>query len=100
MKKMILGFALVCFVAFGTFSIQSAMAVEDNVEIVKMNFDDDPDKNKKAEAKTDGKDKKGECSKESKAECKDASTKCVAKKECCPSKATKCGDKKSGGDKK
>lgn len=75
MKRIFLGIALLCFFAFGTFSVQSVIAAENNVEIVQMNLDDDPDKNKKAEAKAECKDKKSECTKESKAACKDASAK-------------------------
>ena len=99
MKKMIIGFALVCFVAFGTFGVQSAIASADNMEIVKLQLDDDPDKNKKSKA--DGKDKKtGDKSKTG--DCKDAKANCETKTKCCD---TKCGDKKTtkkegGGDKK
>ena len=94
MKKVMIGFALVCFVAFGTLGIQNAAASTDNVEIVKLNLDDDPDKDKKAEAKTDGKDKKGTKSS------KDYKTQCGSKKSCCSSKAAQCDDKKAADDKK
>jgi len=98
MKKMIIGFALVCFVAFGTFGVQSAIASVDNMEIVKLQLDDDPDKDKKANA--DGKDKKtGDKSK--KGDAKSSKANCETKTKCCD---TKCGDKKTpkkeGGDKK
>ena len=100
MKKILISFAVVCFVAFVSLGIQSVEASADNVEVVNLHLDDDPDKNKTAEAKADGKDKKAEkCSKTSKSNCKDASAKCETKKDC-SSKSTKCGDKKSGGDKK
>lgn len=100
MKKMFLAFALVCFVAFGTLGFQSAVAAVDNVEIVTMDLDGDPDQNKTAEANADGKDKKAKKeSKDGKSECKDASAKCETKKACCSSKA-KCDDKKSDPDKK
>ena len=46
MKKVMIGFALVCFVAFGTLCIQNAVASTDNVEIVNLNLDDDADKEK------------------------------------------------------
>ncbi|RLD78598.1 MAG: hypothetical protein DRJ15_11235 [Bacteroidetes bacterium] len=92
MKKLLIGFALVCFVAFGTLGIQSAVASVDNMEIVKLQLDDDPDKNKKAEAKTDGKtkcakscDKKKCCPDDSKAKCETKSKECK----------TKCNDKKT-----
>ena len=104
MKKLIIGFALICFVAFGTFSVQTAVASTDNVEMVQLNLDDDPEKNKKAEAKKDGKDKKDakcETSKsDCKTSCKDASSNCKSSKSCCPSKATKSSTEKGGGDKK
>jgi hypothetical protein len=101
MKKLILGFALACFVAFGTFSIQSAFASDSNMEIVKLQLDDDPDKNKKAEAKTDGKDKKGtKCCDKSKANCKDGKAKCETKAKCCPTKTETKEPKKEGDDKK
>ncbi len=101
MKKLILGFALACFVAFGTFSIQSAVAADDNMEIVKLQLDDDPDKNKKAEAKTDGKDKKcKESCDKSKTNCKDAKAKCETKAKCCPTKTETKEPKKEGDDKK
>ena len=90
MKKLLIGFALICFVAFGTLGIQSAVALVDNMEIVKLQLDDDPDKNKKAEAKTDGKTK---CEKScDKKKCCDSKAKCETKsKEC----KTKCNDKKA-----
>lgn len=93
MKKLILGIALTCFIAFGTIAVQQAVASVDNVEIVNLQLDDDPDKNKKAEAKTDGKkcDKSGDkkCCSDAKAKCKTESKKCE----------TKCADKKkTGGD--
>ena len=47
MKKLILVFALACFVAFGSLGVQKTFASTDNVEIVNMDLDDDPDKNKK-----------------------------------------------------
>ena len=94
MKKLILGIALACFIAFGTVGVQQAVASVDNVEIVNLQLDDDPDKNKKAEAKTDGKKCEKTCEKkkcaESKAKCKTESQKCEKK----------CADKKKseGGD--
>ena len=102
MKKVMIGFALVCFVAFGTLGIQNAVASTDNVEIVNLNLDDDPDKDKKAETKTDGKDKKNaKKGDDCKTSCKDASTKCCdTKKSCDSSKSAKSDDKKEGGDKK
>ena len=104
MKKLMIGFALVCFVAFGTLGIQSVVASSDNVEIVKMNLDDEPKKDKKTEAKADGKDKKGtkdaKAAGDCKTSCKDGSSKCHTKTNCCPSKSTKCEDKKEGGGKK
>ena len=105
MKKLILGLALICFIAFGTFGVQTAVASTDNVEIVKLNLDDDPVTTLNA----DGKDKKDaksskECkdSKENcKSSCKDASAKCDDGTKCCSSKSSaKCSDKKGGGDKK
>ena len=101
MKKLMIGFALVCFVAFGTMGIQSAVASADNVEIVNLQLDDDPDKNKKAVAKKDGKEKNCEKSCESKKSCcAEAKANCETKKSC----ETKCSDKKSsnkeGGDNK
>jgi len=103
MKKMIIGFALVCFVAFGTFGVQSAIASVDNMEIVKLQLDDDPDKNKKAEAKTDGKDKKGtKSSGDVKSNCDDGKAKCGTKTSCCGTKSPekKSTNKEGGGDKK
>lgn len=101
MKKLIIGFALVCFVAFGTLGIQSVMASSDNVEVVKMNLDDEPKKDKKTEAKADGKDtKEAKAAGDSKTGCKDASSKCHTNTSCCGSKSAKSGDKKEGGDKK
>lgn len=96
MKKLILVFALACFVAFGTLGVQKTLASVDNVEILNMNLDDDPDKDKK----TDGKDKKNAkaSSDKSKKECK-TSKKCEPKK-CCPSKAAKECKEGEGGDKK
>lgn len=98
MKKLILVFALACFVAFGTLGVQKTLASVDNVEIMNMNLDDDPEKNKK----TDGKDKKASTDK-SKAACKDGEVKngkkCEPKK-CCPSKAAKECKEGEGGDKK
>lgn len=96
MKKLILVFALACFVAFGTLGVQKTMASVDNIEIVNMNLDDDPEKDKK----TDGKDKKATkaSSDKSKKECK-TSKKCEPKK-CCPSKAAKECKEGEGGDKK
>ena len=101
MKKLLIGFALVTFVAFGTLGLQSAVASVDNMEIVKLQLDDDPDKNKKAEAKTDGKNK--QCSKtcdKSKTNCKDGKAKCETKTKCCPSKTSGKECKKGDGDKK
>ena len=100
MKKLILGIALACFIVFGTVGVQQAVASVDNVEIVKLQLDDDPDKNKKAEAKTDEKksDKKcsdKKCCAESKAKCKTESQKC--EKKCTDKKKTEGGD---GGEKK
>ncbi|MEN8226354.1 MAG: hypothetical protein ABFS05_13445 [Bacteroidota bacterium] len=103
MKKLILGIALTCFIAFGTFSVQYAYSSVDNVEIVQLNLDDDPKEGSKAEAKTDGKDKKGTKASNkssSKSSCKEFSSKCQTKTHCCPSKSTKSNDKKEGGDKK
>jgi len=101
MKKLIFGFALACFVAFGTFSIQSAVASVDNMEIVKLQLDDDPDKNKKSEANKDGKNKKGTKSGDKcKTKCNDGKAKCETKSTCCPSKSEKKDPKKEGGDKK
>ncbi|HSG67611.1 MAG TPA: hypothetical protein VK994_02815 [Bacteroidales bacterium] len=105
MKKLLIGFALVCFVAFGTISVQSVVASEDNVEIVKMNNDDHLDINKAPDGK---KKKDAKATAEKKGECKDASAKsCETKSSCCSSKsAAKCDDKKEtspkkeGGDKK
>lgn len=101
MKKLILGIALTCFVAFGTMSIQSVVASADNSEIVNLQLDDDPDKNKKAETKTDGKNKKSakSCDK-SKASCKDGKANCQTKAKCCPSQSDKKECKKEEGDKK
>lgn len=105
MKKLIIGFALVCFVAFGTFGVQNAVASTDNIEIVTLNLDDDPDKAKNA----DGKDKKNkkstkECkdSKENcKSSCKDSKAKCNTGTKCCSSKSSsKSPDKKGDEDKK
>jgi hypothetical protein len=103
MKKLILVFALACFVAFGTLGVQKTLASTDNVEIVNMNLDDDPEKNKKA----DGKDKKDakvtstkKCAdaKECKTKCE---TKCQTKTKCCPTKeGNKECKEKEGGDKK
>ena len=100
MKKLILGIALTCFVAFGTMSIQSVVASADNSEIVNLQLDDDPDKNKKAETSTDGKDKKAakSCDK-SKSSCKDGKANCQSKAKCCPSKSEK-KECKEEGDKK
>jgi len=100
MKKLILGIALTCFVAFGTMSIQPVVASADNSEIVNLQLDDDPDKNKKAETKTDGKDKKPakSCDK-SKISCKDGKANCQTKVKCCPSKSEK-KECKEEGDKK
>ena len=101
MKKLILGLALACFVAFGTFSLQSSYAADSNTEIVNLQLDDDPDKNKKAETKTDGKDKKcKESCDKSKASCKDAKAKCETKAKCCPTKTETKEPKKEGDDKK
>jgi hypothetical protein len=98
MKKLIIGMALACFIAFGTVGIQTAVASIDNVEIVNLQLDDDPDKNKKAKA--DGKAKKGEKACETKKSCGEAKANCETKKNC----ETKCSDKKSsnkeGGDNK
>jgi hypothetical protein len=99
MKKLILVFALACFVAFGTLGVQKTLASTDNVEIVKMNLDDDPDKDKK----TDGKDKKDAkvASDKKNANAKECKTKCETKTKCCPSKAgNKECKEKEGGDKK
>ncbi len=108
MKKLILGIALTCFIAFGTLGLQNAVASTDNVEIVKKSLDDDPAKNKKSETKTDGKDKKAKsgenCKTNCKTSCKEVSSKCQTKVKCCPSKAAGSeADKnkeKEGGDKK
>jgi len=103
MKKLIIGLAFASFVAFGIFSIQTAVATDNNVEIVKLQKDDDPSKKKTTEAKVDGKDKTAKKSgdKTSTSECKDVKAKCETKSNCC---ATKCGDKKTttkeGPDKK
>lgn len=98
MKKLIIGMALACFIAFGTVGIQTAVASVDNVEIVNLQLDDDPEKNKKAKA--DGKSKNCEKSCESKKSCADAKKNCETKKNC----ESKCSDKKSsnkeGGDNK
>ena len=98
MKKLIIGLALACFVAFGTIGIQSAVASVDNVEIVNLQLDDDPEKNKKATA--DGKNKNGEKSCEGKKSCAESKKNCETKKSC----ESKCSDKKSsnkeGGDNK
>ncbi|NQT76738.1 MAG: hypothetical protein HQ565_03415 [Bacteroidetes bacterium] len=110
MKKLIIGFAFACFVAFGTLSIQSVVAATDNIEFAKLNSDDDPDKNKKTEAtaQADGKDnKETKASKDGKASCKpgesnckDASAKCPTKSKCCASKSTAPECKDKDGDKK
>lgn len=102
MKKLLIGFALVCFVAFGTFSVQASVAQDITVETVKMKLDD----NTSMDITPDGKDKKDK--KDKKGECKDTSAKgCeTAKSSCCSSKsAAKCDDKKEapkkeGDDKK
>jgi len=102
MKKIILGIAFACFVAFGTFGIQSAVASVDNMEIVKLQLDDDPDKNKKAKANKDGKkDCKKSCDKSKTKCCPDAEAKCKSESKKCDKK---CDDKKTtgkeGGDRK
>ena len=95
MKKLIIGMALACFVAFGTLGIQSAVAAADNVETVNLKLDDDPKKSKKAEVKTDGKDKNCEKSCESKKSC------CTEMKKSCDTKGSeKKSSKKEGGDNK
>lgn len=90
MKKLILGIALTCFIAFGSFGVQQASASvdTDNVEIVNLQLDDDPDKNKKAEAKTDGKKCDKKCDKKC---CTDAKAKCKTESKKCEKK---CADKK------
>ena len=102
MKKLLIGFALVCFVAFGTFSVQTAVASDNNVEVVKMKLDNDPVKDKAPDGKDkkDNKDKKATASK--KGDCKDSSSKCCEPKagDCCSSKASSCGDKKAAPQKK
>jgi hypothetical protein len=101
MKKLTLLLALGLFVTFGALNIQTAVASTDNMEVVQKNLDDDPDKNKKAEANVDGKDKKNakSCDKK-KSCCKEASAKkCETDKKACPSECKE-GDKKEGGDKK
>lgn len=96
-----IGFALVCFVAFGTLGIQSAVASADNVEIVNLKMDDDPDKNKKAEAKTDGKDKNCKKSCDSKKSCcPDSKANCETKKNCETKSTDKKSTNKEGGDNK
>ena len=99
MKKLIIGLALTCFIAFGTVGIQTVLASVDNVEIVKQQLDDDPDKTKKAKA--DG--KKANCEKSGEGKkgcCAEAKKNCETKKNC----ESKCSDKKSsnkeGGDNK
>lgn len=101
MKKLILGVALACFVAFGAMSVHIATASAENIEIVNLQLDDDPDKNKKAETKADGKDKKCKttCDK-SKLDCKDKKAKCASEAKCCPSKKASKECKKGDGDKK
>ncbi len=101
MKKLILGFALACFVAFGTFGIQTATASADNIEIVNLNLDDDPKKDAKTTTTDDGKDTK-ECKKDCKKECKDATAKCQKEAKCNKMASKECAKKcnKSGGDKK
>lgn len=101
MKKLILGLALACFVALGTFGIQTAVASADNVEIVNLNLDDDPKKDAKTATADDGKDKK-DCKKDCKKECKDATAKCKKDAKCEKVTSKECAKKcnKSGGDKK
>jgi len=93
MKKILIGLILLSFVAFGAMAAQSTLANVDNMEIVKLQLDDDPDKNKKADAKTDGKNKKGKksCDKSQTKCCPDAKAKCETDKNC----KTKCDDKKA-----
>jgi hypothetical protein len=90
MKKVMIGFALVCFVAFGTLSVQTTVASTDNTEMIQFNMDGDQDSN--ADATPDGKDKK---KKKSTKECKESS-KCGDKKSCCPSSEKKSEEKKEG----
>ncbi len=99
MKKLILGIALSCFIAFGTLGIQTALAADSTVEMVKYNDDNDPAK--KAQPAADGKEKKDAkaCDK-SKVNCKEGEAKCPSKAKCCPSKQAKPECKKGDGDKK
>lgn len=100
MKKLILGIALSCFIAFGTFAVQTSLAADSNVEIVKLSTDDDPDKNKKAQATADGKEKKeAKACDKNKVNCKEGDAKSATKAKCCPSKPAKTECKKEGGDK-
>lgn len=105
MKKLLIGFALVCFVAFGTLSVQTAVAADNHTEMVKMKLDNDPVKDKAPDGKDkkdnkDNKEKKATATK--KGDCKDASSKCCEPKagDCCTSKAATCGDKKEAPKKK
>ena len=95
MKKLILGIALVSFIVFGSVGVHYAVNFSDNTEIVNMQLDDDPDKNKKAEAKADC---KKECEKKcdkTKANSPEAKAKCKTEYKQCK---TKCADKKGSGD--
>ncbi len=101
MKKLLIGLALVSFVAFGTLGIQSVIADDNNTEIVNLQLDDDPKKDKKSDAKVDGKTKQcaKSCDKSKTKCCPDAKAKCETDAKKCE---TKCKEKKSpaGGDKK
>ncbi|MEN8225115.1 MAG: hypothetical protein ABFS05_07110 [Bacteroidota bacterium] len=101
MKKLMLGFALVSFIAFGTMGIQKLVTFDDNIEIVQSDPDKDPEKNKKPDGKKAAKGvKDAKNTKDGKSSCKDASAKCHTKSKCCPSQSTKCADKGKGGDNK
>jgi hypothetical protein len=94
MKKLILSFAILGFIAFGALSIQNLTAATSQVEIV--NFDKDPKKDgdKKAskakEAKVESSSKK-DCSKDCSSSC---SGKTASAKSCCDyEKAASCCSK-------
>ena len=96
MKKIILGIALVSFIVLGSVGVHYAVTFSDNTEIVKLQLDDDPDKNKKAEAKADGKKEcEKKCDKTKAKCCPDSKEKCKTENKQCK---TKCADKKSSGD--
>jgi len=96
MKKIILGLALVSFIVLGSVGVHYAVTFSDNTEIVNLQLDDDPDNNKKAEAKTDGKkDCEKKCDKTKAKCCPDSKAKCKTEYKQCK---TKCADKKGSGD--